>query len=196
MPKMSKRLTIAITGTIGSGKSTVCSYLRKKGFSVDDCDEINRQLLLSGQPGYQKVTAAFKGVTNDKGAIDHKALADIVFNDQNKLTELQNIMHPLIKAELTKGMDQEVYLAEVPLLFETDFYRLFNCKVLIVCDENIAINRLKERGFDEEMAKARIKKQMPVEEKIRRSDYIIYNNGTEDDLFEQVDHFLEEVKLC
>lgn len=197
MSEMPERLIVAVTGTIGSGKSTVCSYLRRLGFVVDDCDEINRQLLDVGELGYQKVIAVFEGIAEKGRPIDKTALANVVFSDPERLLHLQNILHPLIKERLIERMKKDgCYIAEVPLLFETDFYRLFNYKVLIVCDEKIAVERLERRGLTNEMARSRIKRQMPVEEKMQYSDYIIYNNGTEDELYEQVDRFLKEVKLC
>lgn len=186
---MSKR-KIAISGTIGSGKSTVLKYLREKGYGVFLCDEYNAYLLEKNNEGYLKIKEHFPEVfIGDE--LDKKALSTIVFKDKTKKTLLENIMHPLIIAEMLRQRDEnEVFFAEVPLLFEINLEHYFDISLLIVTKEDLAIERLSKRGFDYQSAKMRIDNQMPVEIKMKRADEIIYNDGSLLDLYKQIDEFL------
>lgn len=185
-------MKIAITGTIGSGKSTVSAYLRNKGYAVFDCDRTNSELLKPGNKGYNALIKAFSDeILNEDQTIDRKRLSAIVFNDSKQLKILNSIMHPLIREEMLIEMNRNnLFLAEVPLLFETDFYQLFDYKLLIVADYDIAIERLIKRGLSEDDAISRIKNQMDVEEKIRKSDYIIDNNQGLNELYQKIDEWM------
>lgn len=185
-------MKIAITGTIGSGKSTVSAYLRNKGYAVFDCDRTNSELLKPGNKGYNALIKAFSDeILNEDQTIDRKRLSAIVFNDSKQLKILNSIMHPLIREEMLIEMNRNnLFIAEVPLLFETDFYQLFDYKLLIVADYDIAIERLIKRGLSEDDAISRIKNQMDVEEKIRKSDYIIDNNQGLNELYQKIDEWM------
>lgn len=183
---MSKR-KIAISGTIGSGKSTVLNYLKSKGYFVFSCDEYNAFLLNKGQEGYIKIQEQFPEAFI-KGELDKKALSKIVFNNPLQRERLESIMHPLIIAEMLRLRDLfEIYFAEVPLLFENNLEKYFDLSLLIVTDEHKALERLQKRGLDYDSAKQRILNQMPQEIKMKRADEIIYNNGSLADLYNQVD---------
>lgn len=185
-------MRIAISGTIGSGKSTVSAYLRDKGYVVFDCDKTNSKLLEPGQKGYDALVKAFSlNILNEEGIIDRKKLASIVFSDDCALNTLNSIMHPLIKEEMLKEMIRnDLFIAEVPLLFETDFYQLFDYKLLIVADYEIALERLLKRGLSRDDAISRIRHQMSVKEKISMSDYIIENNHGLDELYRRIDEWM------
>ena len=183
---MSKR-KIAISGTIGSGKSTVLNYLKSKGYFVFSCDEYNAFLLNKGQQGYIKIQEQFPEAFI-KGELDKKALSKIVFNNPLQRERLESIMHPLIIAEMLRLRDLfEIYFAEVPLLFENNLEKYFDLSLLIATDEQKALERLQKRGLDYDSAKQRILNQMPQEIKMKRADEIIYNNGSLADLYNQVD---------
>ena len=183
---MSKR-KIAISGTIGSGKSTVLNYLKSKGYFVFSCDEYNAFLLNKGQQGYIKIQEQFPEAFI-KGELDKKALSQIVFKNPLQRERLESIMHPLIIAEMLRLRDLfEIYFAEVPLLFENNLEKYFDLSLLIATDEQKALERLQKRGLDYDSAKQRILNQMPQEIKMKRADEIIYNNGSLADLYNQVD---------
>ena len=183
---MSER-KIAISGTIGSGKSTVLNYLKSKGYFVFSCDEYNAFLLNKGQQGYIKIQEQFPEAFI-KGELDKKALSKIVFNNPLQRERLESIMHPLIIAEMLRLRDLfEIYFAEVPLLFENNLEKYFDLSLLIATDEQKALERLQKRGLDYDSAKQRILNQMPQEIKMKRADEIIYNNGSLADLYNQVD---------
>ena len=176
-------MKIAITGTIGSGKSTVASYLRNKGYFVFDCDEVNRELLNS-----DILVEYF-----DNGLLDKKKLANIVFNDEKKRLLLESIMHPLILERMKKESGKhDPFFAEVPLLFEVNWDKYFDKVLLVVVDEKTALNRLVARGLTIEESEQRIKNQMSIKEKIERSDVIIYNDSSLFSLYEKIDRWLSK----
>ena len=103
-------------------------------------------------------------------------------------------LHPLILKAMFDRKDDPLF-AEVPLLFEAGWDVYFDHNLLVVTDEEKLIERLIERGLSRQEAYARLNKQMPTEEKIKRADKIIYNNGSMEDLYRLVDDWLEEI-LC
>jgi len=180
-------MKIAITGTIGSGKTAVSNYLRKLGYDVFDCDEVNRRLLK--EKAYELLFNDFSECFIDD-KLDKTKLSSIVFEDKEKKDRLESIMHPLIFEELKSRKDNPLF-AEVPLLFESGWDEYFDEKILVVCDENTALLRLQKRGISVDEAINRIKNQMSVQEKINKATRIIYNNGSLDELYEAVDSYLE-----
>lgn len=189
-PKCQKeKKKIAITGTIGSGKTEASIYLRKKGYDVFDCDQVNKQILKKN--AYKLLSKdfpeCFKGKTLDK-----TKLSEVVFSDRKKKKKLEAILHPLILEKLLERKD-DVLFAEVPLLFEVGWDSYFDEKLLIVCDEKIALKRLKNRGIELKEAKKRIANQMPVQEKIKKATRIIYNNGSLNELYKELEGFLKDI---
>ena len=184
-------MKIAITGTIGSGKTVACEYLRLKGYDVFDCDKENALLLQKDQEGYNALKKIFpQCFINEE--LDKKMLADIVFNDPEQKKILEMIMHPLILNRLQQRKDNPLF-AEVPLLFEADWDRYFDHNLLLITDMDIVVKRLEERGLSRKEANDRVNAQMSVEEKIKRADKIIYNNGSLNELYENIDMWLDEI---
>ena len=185
-------MKIAITGTIGSGKSTVCEYIRSKGYDVFDCDLENAKLLLKDNEGYLKVKELFpECIVNDE--IDKKILSEIIFSSIDKKELLESIMHPLILKQLNLRKDNPLF-AEVPLLFEASWDKYFDKNILVVTNMDLVVGRLLEKGLLLDDINSRIKNQMSIEEKIKRADKIIYNNGSLNDLYLVIDEVLKE--LC
>ncbi|MBO4920237.1 MAG: dephospho-CoA kinase [Erysipelotrichaceae bacterium] len=186
-------MKIAITGTIGSGKTAVSDYLRSKGYDVFDCDRVNAELLEENKKGYKAVKKLFPECF-EGNTLDKKKLAVEVFSDPEKKQKLEETMHPLILKELKKRKDDPLF-AEVPLLFEAGWDVYFDRNLLIVADEKLLKKRMEERGFSVKQYQERLKSQMPADEKIKRADKIIYNNGSLNDLYVMIDNWLKEV-LC
>lgn len=187
-------MKVAITGTIGSGKTEVCNYLRNKGYFVFDSDKCNSILLEKGNLGYLSVKEAFPDVF-DNDILNKQKLAKNVFSDDTSRKKLEDIMHPLILKEmLNEANKYDLFFAEVPLLFEANWDKYFDSTLLIVSDTNISNKRLLDRGFSQDDINNRINKQLSIEDKIKRADEIIYNNSSFSSLFEKVDKWLE--KIC
>lgn len=184
-------MKIAVSGSIGSGKSTVCQYLREKGYDVFDCDEVNRELLEEGKAGWLAVKEAFPDCF-DEGSLNKGKLSARIFGDENEKRKLESIMHPLILAQLNERDDDPLF-AEVPLLFEAGWEIYFDLNVIVVTDFDLLIERLAERGMTENEAIRRLTAQMDISEKIKRADKIIYNNGSLTDLYRLVDDWLAEI---
>ena len=186
-------MKIAVSGSIGSGKSEACNYLRRIGYDVFDCDEENRRLLEKDNEGYLEVKKQFPECFDEEG-LNKKKLAALVFSDEDKRKQLEGIMHPLILKKMNERRDDPLF-AEVPLLFECDWDVYFDHNILIYSDEKILHERLRERGMSEEEIISRLQAQMSVEEKKKRADIIIENNGTLDDLYQAIDDCLKVI-LC
>lgn len=186
-------MKIAITGTIGSGKTEVSNYIRSKGYYVFDADKTNSILLNKGNLGYLEVKKHFPEVF-DGDDLNKARLASIVFSDSNKKRELESIMHPLILDEMNKESSKyDIFFAEIPLLFEVNWDSYFDISILVVSDDDVVIDRLvKYRGLTVQNAKMRIANQMSVREKIKRADEIIYNNSDLTDLYKKIDDILDK----
>lgn len=181
---MSKMKKIAITGTIGSGKSTFASMVRDAGYEVFDSDLYGKELLKPEYSAFQEIVSVFgTGILNEDGYIENSRLAGAIFNNPALRNQLNHILHPAIKKgmfEFFRTHEKETFVfAEVPLLFEVGWDIYFDRNVLITCAEPTAVRRLVERrGYTVEEAEQRIRSQMKAAEKIARSDSVIQNDGT------------------
>lgn len=190
-------ISIAIVGNIASGKSTVENVLRKKGYKVFDSDIIAHEVLddLS-----EKILEAFKDYDiSESGRISRQKLGALVFNDKNLKEKLENIVHPEIKDTLKKIFEEnklEKYIfVSIPLLFEVGWRNLFDKILFIYTEDKIRLNRLMQRNnFTKDEALARIKSQLPQEEKVKVSDFIINNNHSIDVLQKYIERFIIQLE--
>jgi len=186
------KITLAITGTIGSGKSSVANYIRSKGYYVFDCDKVNSNLLNKGNLGYNKLLNIFPEVF-DGEQINKSKLASIVFIDETKRKQLQEIMHPLIYEEMLNEMaSHDTFIAEVPLLFESNWDKYFDHNLLVVSNEENIKKRLLKRGLSIEEINIRKSSQLTSSDKLKRAEEIIYNNSDLPTLYKEVDKWLEK----
>lgn len=190
-------ISIAIVGNIASGKSTVENVLRKKGYKVFDSDIIAHEVLddLS-----EKILEAFKDYDiSESGRISRQKLGALVFNDKNLKEKLENIIHPEIKVRIKKIFEEnklEKYIfVSIPLLFEVGWRNLFDKILFIYTEDKIRLNRLMQRNnFTKDEALARIKSQLPQEEKVKVSDFIINNNHSIDVLQKYIERFIIQLE--
>lgn len=176
----------ALTGGIGSGKSTVAAYWRSLGLPVVDADQLARQAVAPGEPALAQIARSFGGeMLNGDGTLNRSALAARVFGDSNARTRLNQLVHPevrrLAQAEFAALGQRSEPLAcyEVPLLFETGQAEAYRPVVLVSVSEATQLARTLSRdGGDPSAARARIESQLPLATKAQQADHVIDNEGT------------------
>ncbi len=191
---------IGLTGGIASGKSTVSQLLIEHGINIIDADKIAREVVQKGTIGLNKIVAHFGDeILNSDGTLNRKALGAIVFEDDNKLSALNGIMHPLIEQridDVAKYYQKEnckFIILDAPLLFEVGLDKRCNEVWLVVVNKDIQLQRLMARdGIELAMAEKIIASQMPLSEKMKKADVYIDNNGGKEALKKQV---LELIKI-
>jgi dephospho-CoA kinase len=191
-------LKIGITGGIGSGKSTVTDYITEQGYQVFDADKIAHEIVMPDGRAIGRLVSAFgEDIVMKDGNLDRKALAAIVFSDKEKRKVLNDITHAEIRDIIMEGLENpqsDPVFADVPLLFETGFYKEVDRVWLVTAPEETRIRRVSERdGASSAEVKARIDSQMPESEKRALADRIINNDGSLAELYAQIDRLLEEI---
>lgn len=188
-------IKVAITGNIASGKSTAEKYVKTKGFSVLDTDEVAHKLLT--QDSVKKsVTEIFKDYDiSENGEISRPKLGKIIFNNPDLKKELEEILHPLIKEEIRRFFNacesEKITFVSVPLLFEAKFESLFDKVILICADDQARLERLIKRSdLTIKDAENRLKSQISQDEKTSMADYVIYNDSSINDLYNQINKIL------
>ena len=179
---------------MGSGKSTVSSYLKSKGYYVIDADEIVKDLYKKGNAGYNEILENFKDIDliNEEG-IDHNKLRNYVLNN-NLVSKLNDIIHPIVKIEILSRIKGEFTILDVPLLFETDMDKYCDLTVCVSVTKDIQLERLISRNnMPINDALKLINKQENKEEKYFRSDIILDNNFDKKSLYKQVDNLLKKL---
>ena len=194
-----KPCLVGITGSIGSGKSTVCKIIQSLNYPLIDCDVISHEILNDKATGYNQVLEAFStAILDDNQMINRQKLGEIVFGDSNKRQTLEGILHPLIKqrikAIIADSIDKVIFM-ECPLLFETDFHELCDYTVVVYVDLDNQIWRVMKRdNVDFPTALNRIYTQMSLSEKMERADFIIDNCHQQGDLNWQVKQIIEKIE--
>ena len=177
-------LIIGITGTIGSGKSTVAGFLRELGAEVIDADEVGHEVYLPGTPGWKAVVEAFgEGILSADGTVDRHKLGEIVFKNLADLDRLNRIMRPLIFEEmlaLLKKFRQKrtrVVVLEAAILIEAGWSPLVDEIWVTTAPESVIIKRLTaKRELSPSQIQARIKAQLPVAEQKKYASLVIDTN--------------------
>ncbi|MFN3975081.1 MAG: dephospho-CoA kinase [Dehalococcoidia bacterium] len=188
-------VVIGVTGGIGTGKSTVTSILRELGAVVIDADKIGHEAYRPGTPAWQEVVEAFgKEILLPSGEIDRKRLGSIVFNDPNALARLNAIMHPKMfrmaheRIQQAKAQRHPVIVLEAAVLLEAGWDPLVDEIWVVTAPEEVAVERIQTRsGLTREAALARLRSQMPQEERVRRAHVVIENAGSLEDLRHKVE---------
>ena len=187
-----------ITGSIASGKSTVVNLLKERGFSVIDADLIAHEQL---EICKREIIEVFgEQILDEAGKIDRKKLGAIVFREPKKLKNLEQILHPKIKAEiLSKALQLEclgqVYFVDIPLFFEKkERYAEFKNVVVIYAPKELLLSRLMSRNaLSLEDAKARAELQMDIEQKKKMAKFVIDNSNDRENLKLELEKFLKQI---
>ena len=184
-------MTIAVTGPFASGKSTLVRLLGElPGVETASADETVHHLLKNDQETISRVVERFGEDVGESDGIDRKALGREVFGDAEALRDLEEILHPLVRDETDRRIaasDAELFVAEIPLLFETDRGQDFDYTVVVTVPEERRRAWSEERGVDEAALRAIEVRQFSGEEKARRADLVVQNDGDLDRLREQAE---------
>lgn len=185
---------IGLTGGIATGKSTVSNLLRLSGYPVIDADQIVHQLQATHSKGLEKLVATFGStILNTDQTLNRQVLGSMVFTDRHKLAKLNAIMQPLVRDEIWRQIKQyqkqqvPYVILDLPLLFEENYASDCDLVVVVATDHLIQVQRLMKRnGYSQTEAEQRINSQMPLVRKIQLADIVIENNGSEEELKQQV----------
>ena len=197
-------LLVGLTGTMGSGKSTTASILKKMGAFIIDADALCRDLVKPNRPAWKEVVQTFgeKVLQGNDQEIDRGKLAQIIFNDKTKKKQLENILHPrVIKEEkklaqqIFKDHPEAIVIVEAALLIESGNHRRMDKTIVVTCDEEQSIQRaMKRSSLNRNEAISRIQNQMPQAEKIKEADYVLQNNSKQEDLKVKVQALYSKLK--
>lgn len=187
-------IKVGITGNIASGKSKVEEYIKEKSFNVIDADEISHKLLNDAVVKNQIITEFFGYDILEDGNVSRQKIGKVVFQNELLRKKLENIIHPRVKIEIGRFFraqeerGEKIAFASVPLLFESKFEDIFDNIILVYADDLIRLERLiKRNNLTVEQAKSRLAIQMNQDEKIKLSDYLIYNNKSINELHKKID---------
>ena len=178
-------IRLGLTGGIGMGKSTAAEILAERGAKVCDSDALAHRLTAPGQPTLEEIVEVFGvGVLQDDGSLDRAKVAGLVFNDSDARAKLEAILHPRIREGWLAQLDEwekareRIVVAVIPLLFETHVEPNFDKTVCVACTPEVQRNRLRARGWSHGQIRSRIAAQMGLDEKMKRADHVVWNNGT------------------
>ena len=188
-------IIVVLTGSVGTGKSTVTKFFRQLGAYIIDWDELAREVTRPHLRAWKEIVEYFgKGILNEDLTINRQKLAEIAFSDKEKVAKLNQIVHPEVFKEderITneiKSLDPDaLIIKDIPLLFELTRPVYVDKVVVVSASEQTQLRRLEEKGMSREDAQSRIKSQLPLEEKIRSADFIINNDGPLEETKKQVE---------
>lgn len=193
---------IGVTGGIGSGKTTVSEYLKEKGYRVIDADEISHELSVPGSTLVKALSEEFgEDLVNEKGILNRRELANRAFSSSEGKTKLDEISHREIikkireEIETAKAENIELLFLDVVLLFEVALDKECNETWVVDASEDIRLARVMGRdGFIPEEIRKRMRSQMDSDEKKKKATYVLNNEGTVFELYQQIDVLLLNLK--
>jgi dephospho-CoA kinase len=199
---MKRLLRVGLTGGIATGKSTTLRRWQRAGAGAIDADDLAHRALEPGTPTWDKVVRRFGREILDKdNTVSRPRLGEIVFANEQKRQALNRIVHPAVRRmwaeelrNLERDADTDAVVVSVPLLYEVAAEAEFDCVVAVGCSEETELARLKQKGLTEASARARIRAQWPLQRKLDRADFVIWNDGSLRVHAEQADRIWATIK--
>ena len=192
-------LVVALTGGIGSGKSTVGQIFEDLGAIVADSDQMARNVVERGTTGFDQIVAAFGDEVLKNGELDRAALAEVIFKDPVKRTQLEQITHPLIRrafAEIVESAQNDsIVINQIPLLVESKHEYKFDHVITVSATEEVRIQRLLMRGMNLTQIKQRIGAQSTDAQREAISDTVISNDKDHSELLVEVEKVWELLQI-
>lgn len=192
-------IVIGITGIIGSGKTTASRILKKKGFAVIDLDALAKKAITLKEV-QEDIVSLLGEEYMENGMPVVEKLKNTVFTDKEKLRTLEGILHPRIKEEMWREVNKkredgsDFVIIDGPLLYETDLYKSLDKIVVVSTEEKKIKERLRIRGLSSDDIERRMSNQIPLKEKEKRADLVIFNNGTKEDLERETEGLMRRIK--
>jgi len=190
-------LVVALTGGIGSGKSTVGQIFAQLGATVIDSDQLARDVIERGSIGFNEVVAKFGDEILKNGEIDRQILASLIFKDPAKRSELEQITHPLIRNAFAKvvssALPDSIIINQIPLLVESNHDYKFDHIITVSASESIRSERLIKRGLTNEQIKQRMQAQATDQMREDIADSVIVNEKSEQEVTDQVEKIWEQL---
>jgi len=190
---------VGLTGGIGSGKSLAAQFFSQLGALVIDADQLARSAVERGSEGFDEVLLRFGDTVLKNGDIDRVALGQIVFENPQAKKDLEEIIHPRIRAEFEEAVASlnpgQIMVYEIPLLVETNAADRFDFVITVESDPEVRKQRLRARGMFHSDIEKRMASQATEEERRAVADCVLTNDGTEDDLLRQVENIWESTIL-
>jgi dephospho-CoA kinase len=190
---------VGLTGGIGSGKSLAAQFFSQLGALVIDADQLARSAIERGSEGFDEVLLRFGDTVLKNGDIDRVALGQIVFENPEAKKDLEEIIHPRIRAEFEEAVASlnpgQVMVYEIPLLVETNAADRFDFVITVESNAELRKQRLRARGMFHSDIEKRMAAQATEEQRRAVADCVLTNDGSEDDLLRQVENVWESTIL-
>lgn len=188
---------IGLTGGIGCGKSLAAQYFAELGALVIDADQLARAAIERGSQGFEEVLSYFGDAILSNGDIDRRTLGELIFKDPEAKKKLESIVHPFVRHQFEEAVaslkSDENLVYEIPLLVETGAQDRFDLVVTVESQLENRIARLRQRGMQISEIEGRIAAQATREQRVEIADFLIENDGTEDELLRQVENIWDSL---
>lgn len=188
---------IGLTGGIGCGKSLAAQYFSELGALVIDADQLARAAIERGSQGFDEAISIFGDSILNNGDIDRRALGEIIFKDADAKKKLEGIIHPYVRQQFEEAVSSlkadETLIYEIPLLVETGAQDRFDLVITVESELENRITRLRQRGMHISEIEGRIAAQATREQRVEIADFLIENDGTEDELLRQVENIWDSL---
>ena len=193
---------LGITGGIGSGKSTASNFLKESGATVFNADQESKKHLKHTKVLQNRIIDAFGQKVVEKNKLSIKKLAEVVFKNEIDQKILNGLMWPEVFMLVEKSMNEcqskgeKLFVVDAAMIFEANFEHMFDATLLILTRKSIRLDRaLKRKNLHLEQIQNRMSLQMPETEKKRKADYIINNDGTEQNFEKKMKEFLTQLNI-